>query len=267
MAHHVFLSAGHGGSDPGAVGHGLKEKDINLGIMLACRDELQRHGVKVTTSRTTDANDPVQQEVAEANASGAELAFSVHTNAGGGDGSETYYWSSSTQGKKLAALCEKHMRAIGQNSRGIKAGDGLMFINSTNATAVLVEIGFIDNKTDKALFDTAAEQKRIGVAYAHAILECFGIVPKAATAATTATTSGTWIQEKDGRWWYKHADGSYTKSGWESIGGAWYWFDSEGWMIANTCKKIGGKWYAFSASGAMLTGSIRLNTGGDMRLN
>ncbi len=30
MADSVFLSAGHGGNDPGAVGNGLKEKDINL---------------------------------------------------------------------------------------------------------------------------------------------------------------------------------------------------------------------------------------------
>lgn len=262
MTHHVFLSAGHGGSDPGAVGHGLKEKDINLKIMLACRDELKRHGIKVTTSRTTDANDPVQQEVAEANASGADLAVSFHTNAGRGDGSESYYWASSAAGKKLAALCEKHMRAIGQNSRGIKAGDGLMFINSTSMTAVLCECAFIDNAADVKAIDTAAEQKKFGVAYAHAILEYYGIVPTKA-----ANAGGQWIQEKNGRWWYKHADGGYTRNGWESIGGAWYWFDSEGWMIANTCKKIGGKWYAFSASGAMLTGSIKLNSGGDMRLN
>ena len=36
----VFLSAGHGGSDPGAVAYGMKEKDINLQIMLACHNEL-----------------------------------------------------------------------------------------------------------------------------------------------------------------------------------------------------------------------------------
>lgn len=178
---HVFLSAGHGGSDPGAVGHGLKEKGINLKIMLACRDELKRHGIKVTTSRTTDANDPVQQEVAEANASGADVAVSFHTNAGGGDGSETYYWAGDSKGLKLASLCEKHTKAIGQNSRGVKAGNGLMFINSTNMTAVLCECGFIDNGTDKKIIDTAAEQKKFGVAYAKAIMEFLGVVPKKAT--------------------------------------------------------------------------------------
>ena len=64
----VFLSAGHGGSDPGACAYGLEEKTINLNTLLACRDELKRHGVKVFTSRTKDENDPVGQEVKEANA-------------------------------------------------------------------------------------------------------------------------------------------------------------------------------------------------------
>ena len=74
----VFLSAGHGGSDPGAVGNGMSEKDINLVTMLACRDELIRHKVEVVCSRTKDENDPVGQEVKEANASGAKIAVSFH---------------------------------------------------------------------------------------------------------------------------------------------------------------------------------------------
>lgn len=179
----VFLSAGHGGSDPGAVGNGLRESSINLNILLACRDELKRNGFTVVCSRTTDANDPVQQEVAEANASGADIAVSFHTNAGGGDGSETYYYTGDNRGKKLATLCEKHTKAIGQNSRGIKSGNHLMFVNSTNMTAVLCECGFVDNRTDKAIIDTVAEQKKFGVAYAKAIMEFYGVTPKAKTPA------------------------------------------------------------------------------------
>lgn len=78
----VFLSAGHGGSDPGAVAYNMKEKDINLQILLACQTELLKHGVTVIASRTSDENDAVAQEVAEANASGADIAVSFHINAG-----------------------------------------------------------------------------------------------------------------------------------------------------------------------------------------
>lgn len=171
----VFLSAGHGGSDPGAVGFGMKEKDINLNIMLACLDELVKHGVTVVCSRTKDENDPVGNEVKEANASGADVAVSFHTNAGGGNGSESYYWTNDLKGQKLATLCEKHAMSIGQNSRGIKSGNHLYFIKNTNMTAVLCECAFIDNDTDNDIIDTTAEQRAFGVAYAKAILEYLGI--------------------------------------------------------------------------------------------
>lgn len=175
MSIKVFLSAGHGGSDPGATAYGLKEKDINLQIMLACRDELKRHGFKVVCSRTKDENDPVTQEVNEANKSGADLAVSFHTNAGGGDGSESLAHSGSTAGQKLAKLCEKHVKELGQNSRGVKLRDDLWFLKGTKMTAVLCECAFVDNNKDNNIIDTKAEQKAFGVAYAKAILEYFSI--------------------------------------------------------------------------------------------
>lgn len=171
----VFLSAGHGGSDPGAVANGLYEKTVNLNALLSCREVLINHGVSVVCSRMTDANDPVDQEVYEANASKADLAVSFHANAGGGDGFEAYYYKSSTKGKKLACLCEKHVKAMGQNIRGLKYGDHLRFIKGTNMPSVLVESFFVDNAKDKTIGDTVSEQKAFGVAYAKAILEYFGI--------------------------------------------------------------------------------------------
>lgn len=171
----VFLSAGHGGSDPGAVGNSLKEKAINLIIALACNEELKRHKVTTVLSRVTDEDDPVTDEVKEANASNADLAVSFHTNAGRGDGSESLYHSSSLEAKRLAELCEKHTKAIGQNSRGVKPRNDLWFLRGTKMTAVLCECAFIDNATDVTLIDTVQEQRKFGVAYAKAILEYLNI--------------------------------------------------------------------------------------------
>lgn len=171
----VFLSAGHGGKDPGAVANGIYEKTVNLNVLLACKSELERHGVTVTCSRMKDENDPVEQEVKEANCSGADVAISFHINAGGGDGFEAYYYNTSTKGKKLAGLCEKYVKNLGQNSRGLKSGNHLSFIKNTKMTAVLVESFFADNKKDKTIGDTLAEQTAFGVAYAKAILEYLGI--------------------------------------------------------------------------------------------
>jgi N-acetylmuramoyl-L-alanine amidase len=188
----VFLSAGHGGSDPGACANGLYEKTINLNALLACKAELERHGVTVVASRTTDANDPVQDEVREANASGADLVVSFHANAGGGDGFEAYYYAGDANGKRIAQLGEKYVKQLGQNSRGCKSGDHLMFVRETYATAVLFESFFVDNATDKAIGDTVAEQSAFGVAYAKAILEYFGITykPAAASSSKPAASSG-----------------------------------------------------------------------------
>lgn len=75
--------------------------------------------------------------------------------------------------------------------------------------------------------------------------------------AASAQQTG-WIQQ-DGRWWYRHADGSYTKSGWEKIDGKWYLFDADGWMLTGW-QQVGGKWYYLTDSGAMATGWV--NDGG-----
>lgn len=171
----VFLSAGHGGSDPGATALELLEKDINLNTLLACNEVLVRHGVKTICSRVKDENDPVDAEVREANASGVGLAVSFHANAGGGDGFEGFYFSTDANGKKLAQLGEKYVKALGQNSRGVKTGNHLYFIKNTKMTAVLFESFFVDNDKDNDIGDTVAEQKAFGVAYAKAILEYFGI--------------------------------------------------------------------------------------------
>ena len=75
--------------------------------------------------------------------------------------------------------------------------------------------------------------------------------------AASAQPTG-WIQN-DGKWWYRHADGSYTKDGWEQIGGKWYLFDADGWMLTGW-QQVGGKWYYLTDSGAMATGWV--NDGG-----
>ena len=63
---------------------------------------------------------------------------------------------------------------------------------------------------------------------------------------------GTW-QNNDGRWWYRHYDGTYTTNGWEQINGSWYHFDSVGWMQTGWLN-LGGTWYCLTGSGAMATG-------------
>ena len=69
---------------------------------------------------------------------------------------------------------------------------------------------------------------------------------------------GTWIKESNGRWWYKHKDGSYTKYDWEYIDGSWYFFDKNGWMWTEWLQWE-GNWYYLNPSGVMHTGWLKDN--------
>jgi N-acetylmuramoyl-L-alanine amidase len=168
-------------------------------MALACRDELVRHGVEVRMSRTKDANDTLQQEIAECNSFNPDLAVDIHNNAGGGDGFECYYHVGGGWSKTLALNIEAEVKKIGQNSRGCKTkvGSGgrdyFGFIRETKCPAVICEGVFVDSEKDAAQADTTAEQKAFGVAYAKGILKTLGIAYKAPAAAkrpAAAASSG-----------------------------------------------------------------------------
>ena len=84
----VFIGVGHGGADPGAAANGLREKEMNLVMAKALRDELMRHGLTVKMSRERDENDTLADEIREAAAFDPDAAISIHNNAGGGRGFE-----------------------------------------------------------------------------------------------------------------------------------------------------------------------------------
>ena len=175
----VFIGVGHGGSDSGAVGY-ITEKDVNLTMATACRDFLTAYGVDVRMSRTKDENDTINEEVRECNAYGPDLAVDIHNNSGGGDGFEVFHTIHGGLGKVLAQNIEKQVKAIRQNSRGVKTrkgsrGDYYAFIRDTVCPAVICEGVFVDNKADAAQADTLAEQQAFGVAYAKGILDTLGL--------------------------------------------------------------------------------------------
>ncbi len=192
----VFIGVGHGGTDPGAVANGLKEANLNLQMALELQRQLERHGVNTAISRTKDENDPLSEEIAEANAYRPDLAIDVHNNAGGGDGLEVLVQTNKykEQSRAAAQAIEAATIAIGQNSRGIKTKlnssktDYFGFLRQVNAPAVIVEGAFVDNKNDAAQVDELHEQKAFGKAYAKGILKYFGIDWKEESTAGSETT-------------------------------------------------------------------------------
>lgn len=194
----VYIDAGHGGSDPGAVKY-IVERDVNLVMALACRDYLNANGVITKMSRTSNSTDTgINSMAREANSWGADLVISIHNNAGGGDGFEVYHTVGGGRGKTLAQNIEAEVKKIGQNSRGLKTRrdtDGTDYygmIRLTNAPAVICEGIFVDNATDVQIADTAGEQRAFGYAYAKGILKTLGITDKGyetGASGSAATTS------------------------------------------------------------------------------
>jgi N-acetylmuramoyl-L-alanine amidase len=177
----VFISAGHGGSDSGAVANGVKEKDLNLSIALACRDLLAKHGVSVKMSRTKDENDALSDEIRECNAYAPDLAVSIHNNAGGGDGAEVFHHHGGGKGKVLAENILAEIMKVGQNSRGAKTrknasgNDYYGFIRETSAPAVIVECAFVDNANDLKIIASDSDRQKVGQAVARGILKTLGV--------------------------------------------------------------------------------------------
>jgi N-acetylmuramoyl-L-alanine amidase len=91
----IVIDPGHGGRDPGAVAHGMFEKDIVLEIALHLRDLLRQHNPDLTVhlTRETDVFVPLEERTAIANKHRADLFVSIHVNAtrsGQARGVETY---------------------------------------------------------------------------------------------------------------------------------------------------------------------------------
>ena len=91
----IFIDPGHGGTDPGAVGNGLLEKDLTLSISLKIRNLLNGYeNTQVKLSRDKDITLSLKERTDMANAWGADYLLSVHINAGGGTGYEDFRHSS-----------------------------------------------------------------------------------------------------------------------------------------------------------------------------
>ena len=86
----IVIDAGHGGSDPGAIGNEIIEKDINLAISQYMYDRFRELGIPVKMVRETDETvDPATRTERILNAFGNKdnvVVISNHINAGGVNG-------------------------------------------------------------------------------------------------------------------------------------------------------------------------------------
>ena len=155
----IVIDAGHGGTDSGAVGNGIVEKDLTLKIATYIADRLRSLGADVTLTRDSDETlDPTERVRRVLNAYGNSkdvLVISNHINAGGGDGAEVIYALRGTD--VLPNLILNNLKDEGQNIRKAyvrrlpsdpSKDYYFMLRNTGNTDALIVEYGFLDSKLD-----------------------------------------------------------------------------------------------------------------------
>lgn len=177
----IYIDPGHSDKDPGAVGYAV-ERDLNEITAKYMHEHLQENYI-VESKIDPITNNGVKQVADSANAWGADLLVSIHNNAGGGDGWEGLILNSLRA--SLGRIFEKHVEAIGQNSRGVKLRPDLGVLKYSNMPAILNEGAFVDNKADIEDWDEEHELKKLGIAYAEAAAEFLDLKKKEATVTVT----------------------------------------------------------------------------------
>jgi len=179
----VVVDAGHGGSDVGANYGGVYEKNINLKIAKYVQDELEKNGVRVYMTRTSDVTTPLSSRTTLANSINADLFISVHNNAivnkSSIQGTEVLYPTSSIVKNGITAysLAQRLQQVVSQNAgtynKGVINRNNLYVLNRTNMPAVIVEVAYMTNRSDLQKLKNEEFLEKAGRAIAQGVLESF----------------------------------------------------------------------------------------------
>lgn len=175
----IVIDPGHGGSDPGAIGLGVKEKDVVLDIGLRMKKYFNQTPMTPILTREKDVFITLSNRGAFAAKNNADSFVSIHANAlnGSAQGQETFYYSAvnqnTTQSKALATYIQERMQeAWGLRDRGVKPGNYAV-LRQNSVPAALAEIGFIDNKTDNAYIASSTRKEQMAKAIFLGVLDYY----------------------------------------------------------------------------------------------
>lgn len=182
----VVIDPGHGDTDPGTVGNGLKEKDVNLDITLFLKQYLDEDkSIKTYYCRTTDIRSSLQDRCDIANEVKCDFFVSIHNNSASPNpvpnGTEVYYLAPSSKpgmtSQKLADIfLQNILEAAGTKNRGCKTANYYVLRN-TDMSAILLEIAFVSNDEDAARLKSDTFKKNVANSIYKSIKETFNKFP------------------------------------------------------------------------------------------
>jgi N-acetylmuramoyl-L-alanine amidase len=194
----VFLDPGHGGSDPGATAGVYHEADLNLAVAKKVQSLLLNRGYEVYMSRNNNTYVGLLDRPQMANNLPADIFVSIHTNSTGGgattaSGIESYFYEydpnyPSKINEPMHNNPERILKSVtltniiqdnmisytGANNRGTD-GETFAVIREAAMPATLLEMGFINNSSDRQKLFTDSYQNQLAQAIADGIHEYFRI--------------------------------------------------------------------------------------------
>jgi LysM repeat protein len=201
----IVVDAGHGGPDPGSVGNGIIEKDLNLLISNYMYDRFQELNIPVVATRTTDEElsptDRVDRIMSAYGNNKDVIVISNHINAGGGDGAEVIY--ALRNNSILSNLILEEISKEGQNIRKAyqrrlpsdTSKDYYFIHRDTGITQpVIVEYGFLDSPGDDV-----SQLKNNWKDYAEAVVRAVTIYLNRPYIPVEGVTTYT-VQKGDSLW-------------------------------------------------------------------
>lgn len=162
----ICFDYGHGGRDPGAVYKGRKEAADNLRLGSDVAKTLRKRGIEVDETRRFEQTVSLKERSDFERKGSYDYFISFHRNAykaGQANGAEVFVHKGSGRALALAHELMDFLAELGFKKRGIKEAN-FHVLRETRSPAILMEIGFIDNSKDNALFDKKYDSMVSGLA-------------------------------------------------------------------------------------------------------
>ncbi|WP_456273006.1 N-acetylmuramoyl-L-alanine amidase [Bacillus sp. AK031] len=187
----IVIDPGHGGNDPGATYRNFQEKNYNLSIALKVRDYLQKnHDVNILMTRTTDTTMSLTERSNFANSRNADFYLSIHNNAAGGRGFESYIYNGSVsqETKNYQTIIHDQIMSSVKQKYGItdrgKKRANFHVLRETEMNALLLEVLFVDNPEDVKLLNNPAFIADVSTAIAKGTAKALSLPAKTTPSGT-----------------------------------------------------------------------------------
>lgn len=183
----IFLDAGHGGPDSGALYKKIYEKDINLSIVKKLEKKLKEKGAKVFLTRDGDYDLSVPYTINRKrsdlsrrsnmiNRSNCDMFLSIHLNADVSTtyhGAQVFYDSGMKQNKKIAEMIQADLKQYLYTTREAKQKNDMYLFHRLKKPGVLVEVGYITNPNDRYLLTQEEYQNKVATILTNSIIRYF----------------------------------------------------------------------------------------------